>query len=351
MNTKYTIKDFLKDSEFIQWVNNPDSDSSTFWNLLAEGDSANKEEMMKAIEIIQALKIKQAYPDENLKQEVLNDIVSRISTSLMHNEKSDKKNTHKLFKVLLKSAAAFLILFLTAFSLYYLLQTNEIKKVDSQILEQKIVKKAPMGAKFQTILPDGSTVIINSGSSIEYYFDGMSNTRNVNLQGEAFFDIVENPNRPFVVKAKELSIKVVGTSFNVCAYKDKNISEIALLTGKVIVSESSNLSTLELVPGEKAILNNEVKGFTKAKFDYLKDVGWKDGIMVFNRANFHVIKEKLERWFGITIFITDKRGFNDWELDGQYENMSLEMILKHLSYTKEFTFEIDGKKVYLSKNN
>ena len=348
MISKYNIEFFLKDAEFIQWVNNPDADSSSFWHLFSERNPECRKEMLKAAELIHALKIKRDYPDDILKQDILNNIIARIGTSELNKSRYNGGRS-RVVHSLLKYAAVLLVVFVTVYSI------NQLSNSDNNVVQSNItkpfIKEAPLGTKIQTKLPDGSSVWVNSGSRIEYSKDTAEDTRNIILHGEAFFDIVKNPAQPFVVKTKDISVMVLGTAFNICAYEEKTSMEVALLTGKVFISRLNSSSGIALLPGEKAVINNIEEEIAKLSINYLQDIGWKDGILAFERANFELVKEKLERWYGVRIFVSDEKEFKDWEVDGHFENKSLEMVLKHLSYTKEFNFRIVEKEVYLTKEN
>jgi transmembrane sensor len=344
MNNHYTTDYFLRNPEFIRWVQQPDSDHSGFWHSFSIRHPEAKEEMIKAVEIIRSLKIKRVYSNEQFKQDVLNDILARIADQ---SQKTHGKS-RILWKAILRYAAVFLIISGTVFSIYWLSQNNNTGTRIVDFFPTSFDKEVPFGAKLQTRLPDGSMVWINAGSRLAYFEDSMSKSRTVTLSGEAFFDVVEDPVRPFIVNTPNITVKVLGTSFNVVTYD--NESQVALLTGKVDISNKENgVSSMELQPGEKAILDHTNGKYTKEKLDYLQDIGWKDGILSFKRASFGLIREKLERWYGVKIIVTDENAFSGWDVDGQYKNKSLEMTLEHLSYTKEFNYKIVGKEVYITK--
>ena len=100
--------------------------------------------------------------------------------------------------------------------------------------------ETPKGGKYQIVLPDGSKVWLNSVSSLHFPATFSGKIRNVELTGEAYFDIAKNPDMPFVVKTKDMNIQVTGTQFNVMAYQDENISATTLVEGSVNVSNNTN---------------------------------------------------------------------------------------------------------------
>jgi len=349
MTNLYTIEYFLKDPEFIRWVRNPDSDSSAFWYSFAKQHPETRQKMARAAEIIRALKVSHDYPDEAFKEEVLNNIISEIGASALKLHKSKGKH-RSIFKTMWQYAAVFLIAFGIVYAVYHYYSSGERIVTQNHVASHNFIKESSLGTKIQTKLPDGTRIWLNSGSRIEYYEDSLHNTRNVMLEGEVFFEVFKNPSKPFIVKTHAITVEALGTSFNVRAYKDRLHLEVALLTGKVIVSKLKETHyPLELHPGEKAVIDNSIDEITKQSFDYVQDFGWMEGILFFDHADFEMVKEKLERWYGVRIIVSDEEIFSNWKVDGQFENQSLEMVLTHLSYTKDFDFLIIGKEVYLKK--
>jgi ferric-dicitrate binding protein FerR (iron transport regulator) len=251
----------------------------------------------------------------------------------------------------LKYAAVLFTVLVSVFVLQHFLDKNiPSDPVISQVPEE-FVKEAPFGKKVQTKLPDGTDVWINSGSRLTYSENKVLHTRNVMLEGEAFFDVTKDASRPFVVKTQFVTVKALGTSFNVRAYKNTLKSEVTLLTGKVAVAKlKDTLSIIELFPGEKAVIDDRFNAkLKKQTYDYISDFGWKEGILTFQNADFQMVKEKLEKWYGVNIHVSDMKKFCNWNVDGQYDNQSLELVLTHISYTKNFEFRIKEKEVYIKK--
>ncbi|MFW5761424.1 MAG: FecR family protein [Cyclobacteriaceae bacterium] len=340
MNKSYSIDFFLNDPEFIKWVHNPDNESSAYWTTIALQDTESKKAMLKAIGIIRAMKIKKEKPEDSYKQEILNNIVAKIGTD--PKIKSGNKIRY-IIPIIVKVAAVFLILISSVYIFYQLTSSASQESKSSVVVQNAFLKETAKGTRIQTRLPDGSIVWLNAESQIRYYFDTLSQTRYVHLTGEAFFDVVSEPSKPFIVKTGDISVKAIGTSFNVNTFSN---SEVCLLSGVVLVSSNSQaMSSLELSPGEKAFISgSKIK---KDEVDYLHDLGWKEGILSFKQADFYEVKEKLERWYGVNIHYTNDELVKNWEVDGKFENLSLEMTLQHFSFTKQFEFRIEENEVYI----
>src|SRR5690606_7978027 len=137
----------------------------------------------------------------------------------------------------------------------------------------------------------GSTVWLNAGSKLSYSsFFTTSDTRRIHLEGEAYFEVVENPSLPFEVVTRELMVTALGTSFNVNAFEDKSLQKIALKTGKVKIecldSTSGKCVASYLNPGELALFNNQTGNISISEYKGTDPFGWKDGKIEFQHATF-----------------------------------------------------------------
>ena len=205
-----------------------------------------------------------------------------------------------------------------------------------------VIKKTEKGQKRTIKLPDGSQVTLNSSSLLTVSPDFMNGeTRTVSLQGEAFFEIEKNPERPFLVKADELTTRVLGTSFNINAYQTEEI-KVAVRTGKVQVS-SPELS-LDLVPDEMAVYKQQ-EGILKSKFDPMLAFGWKDGYLVFEKADFQTLINKLELWYGVNITVRGEKPRDTFT--AKYHQESLETVLEGISFSGDFEFQIEEKSLLI----
>lgn len=343
MRKKYTLEDFLQDSEFVRWAKNPDPESSEFWNSFANTHSEYKADMLKAREMVRALKLSHHEVPADIKQEVLENIVHKINEKALNRQTDKGPNWWNSFL----RVAAVIALSVGAFYIFYQISKTENQETVEQT--QVIEKASPIGRKLQTQLPDGTMVWLNAGSNLTYTKSETSGRR-VELSGEAFFDVAKDSLHPFIVQAGALSVRTIGTSFNVRSYTKDTNTEVALVTGKVSVKNRiTEDQDIELIPGEKAvILKNESK-INKLPFDYLYEVGWKEGILVFDHADFEEVQKKLERWYGVPIHPGNDEITQNWDMSGKYHDQSLEMVLRHLSYTKNFDFSIESNAVILTK--
>lgn len=223
---------------------------------------------------------------------------------------------------------------------------------DTKEVEQNILK-VPYGKTFKMILSDGSSVQLNSGSVLKYpnAFEN-NNSREVYLEGEAYFKVFKNNDSPFVVNTKAVSTMVYGTEFNVSAYKDNKASEVVLVEGSVGVKDNSdtrgNPNYEKIVPSQKASLCKGSKGIqiTQVKID--KYVAWTKGKLMFDNDKFTQIIRILERRYNVQIennYIEIER----LRFTGNFETDSIEKILNTIKMHSNFSYEIDGEKITINK--
>jgi len=245
----------------------------------------------------------------------------------------------------LKVAAAFVIFFTFAGGVYYFINSNQ--PVTTEILlTTEIIKQNPKGQKLTTYLPDGSKVILNSLSKIKYSTPFIGKIRIVELEGEAFFEVTRDPIKPFEVISNGVTTTAIGTSFNV-KYNSNDLVEVALISGKVKVTNSSMKSVI-LNPGKSATVSQNGKMHVQ-DFDYMEKAGWKDGILVFKNNSLPEIITKLEDWYGVEFSVDDKL-LGRFHYTGNYENESLEEVLQGISFVHQFEYKIYGDAVKLYFN-
>ena len=158
--------------------------------------------------------------------------------------------------------------------------------------------ETPVGGQYQVNLPDGSKVWLNSSSLLRFPALFSGNTREVELRGEAYFEIAADQTMPFIVNSGNQSVKVLGTHFNINAYTDEPSINTTLLEGSVLVSELGNNRSVFLKPGEQSIITDDIR---VVKVDIQTAVAWKDGFFQFNGADIGTIMRQLGRWYGISV--------------------------------------------------
>ncbi|WP_200975998.1 FecR family protein [Echinicola sp. 20G] len=242
-----------------------------------------------------------------------------------------------------KIAASITIVFLLS-----LLTFQLFKKVPKEdVIQEKIfvTKSNPSGMKTKIRLPDGSMVYLNSESSITYPKDFISD-RKITLIGEAFFEVKKDSLHPFEVKSHRLITQALGTSFNIKAFEKEKI-EVALLTGKVSVSDKVTDQVLFLDPGEGAVVKGNSPSLKKQKIDIKFITQWMYGVLEFKKTPFPEIIKELERWYGVTI--TVKGDASAIKGSGRFrDGESLDNVLDVLSYSMSFDYAISKNEVTIN---
>ncbi len=158
--------------------------------------------------------------------------------------------------------------------------------------------ETPVGGKFQLNLADGSKVWLNSASSLRFPVRFTDDTREVELKGEAYFEVSEDIHKKFTVHSGNQSVEVLGTHFNINAYTDEPAITTTLIEGKVRVIELSTKESQILKPGEQSRVDRNIK--IQRTIDTQTEVAWKDGYFYFENAPIETVMRQLGRWYGVT---------------------------------------------------
>lgn len=199
-------------------------------------------------------------------------------------------------------------------------------------------------------LPDGSDLSVNANSIVTYPEKFTGKTREVTLTGEAFFEISHNPERPFIVHADGLDIKVTGTSFNVITKNSGEFVEVSVVTGSVDVfpagTEESQALLISLSAGEKATYNNQTHSIAKGVNDDLNLLSWKTGILIFRESRLKDVFKSLEKKYKVS-FVVDNPELYNQRLTARFEDESLTDVMESLSLIFNMKYEIKNQQVIL----
>lgn len=210
----------------------------------------------------------------------------------------------------------------------------------------RIERTTGIGEKLTLSMPDGSRIIVNSESTIQFNSDYGHHERILSLSGEAYFEVAPDSLKPFSVEANGITTIALGTAFNIST-KHSNY-QVALTEGRVSVGTGKE--TVKLNPGQMAVwkpnqLENKI---TIKRFDPAKITAWKDGRLAFDRKQLlHILKD-LETWYGVIIAIGPEVN-SKLQVSGTFENKNLKDILTGLSFSSGFSFELNGNQVTIKK--
>ncbi len=227
---------------------------------------------------------------------------------------------------------------LTGNKLVYNVAPNSISQGKNKLV-------VPHGRTFSLQLADGTNVRINAGSTLTFPVGFQSeNERRVFLEGEAFFEVTKNENKPFIVNTINSSIEVTGTAFNVSAYEDDVFEKTTLTEGSVQVSFEGVSSNL--IPNEQAVLNKKSNILNKSAVDVQKETAWLKGQMIFEGAPFSEIATRLERRFNVTIEY-NKADLAAKQFTANFEGEKIEQIIEFLAQSYGFDYKIEASVIYV----
>jgi transmembrane sensor len=199
----------------------------------------------------------------------------------------------------------------------------------------------PRGGEYQVILPDGTKVWLNAASSLRFPTRFTGNSRDVEITGEAYFEVTKNKLMPFRVKTNRASIEVLGTHFNVMAYDDESLMKTTLLEGAVNIKSGS--ATYKLTPGQQAQINATGNTKVTSDIDVDDEVAWKNGIFQFKDAAIDVILRQASRWYDVNV--TYKGKVPPREFTGRLSrNVKASALLNMIKYTG-IDLHIEGKNI------
>lgn len=281
---------------------------------------------------------------------VFGEISRQINSSPIIPLFSDQRPKRKRIITTYRAAAAIIIFLVFGIMAVFIVQQfssgNDGLLVDSQLNQTE--KQAQSGQKLRIFLPDGSIVWLNSETKLKYDEKFGDHARMVELEGEAFFEIVKKPEKPFIVKSGTLITTALGTSFNIRGYSSEDNIQVTLVSGKVLVeSEQTSSPKFMLDPGYGIHYLKENGTFYKEKRSVEKIIGWKDGILRFDNDNCQTVIEELSRWYGVKFVVENSFKGEEWRYSGWFENEYLDIVLESISFSQGFDYKIENEKVTL----
>lgn len=319
-------------------------------------------------------KYNKGYDTENAYRKVLSAIgpTSRISN----------KPRRRVWSIWMPRVAASLLAFLLGMGSFYLIETRISPNPDETFLAlQDSVAisriKVPLGSKSQVDLPDGTVVILNAGSQLEYTTHYGKELRKVKLEGEGYFQVAKNEHCPFIVSAKKAEIKAIGTAFNVKAYSDEDYVQTTLVEGAVSIRPdkiSKRDKEILLKPNEMLTIRELNKQTTLEKenitdntassapdikrletkistqiVDPIIYTSWKDKRWVIDSEEMESLVLKLERRYDVSITIVGKE-LEKYKFSGIFQNETLEQVLEIMKSIAPINYTINKKSVVLTIN-
>ncbi len=333
--------------------------------------------------------------DESEIERAWQKVLAQIETGNNRNE-NDEKGKIETGKVRnlawIRTVAAIVVAFVLGMSACYFVfdMSGSSKKNPMEVrVKPSLVRvnriTAPLGSKSRIDLPDGTTVVLNAGSHIEYAMNYGASLREIKLEGEAYFIVAKNPDCPFVVHAKNTSIKALGTEFNVKAYADEDIVQTTLVEGMVSVNPNvkvkANTEEIILTPNQmltiqggsvlesnSKLANKQIseaplagsdknmipqniyeEKISKETVNTLLYTSWKDPRWIIEGEVMESLASKLQRRFNVNVVIASP-GLKKYKFSGILEDETLEQVLDIMKNIAPINYYIDRKTVVLTIN-
>lgn len=287
------------------------------------------------------------YTDREL-EDILNKLIAstrsprgRFSAASSYPQLEKKLNfrNHRLYLTrTFAAAAAVVLLCLSVWTAYLYMQPATIQTV-STLAETRTVR-----------LPDGTSVTLNHYSSLSYPERFKSDDREVELSGEAYFEVSKDSKHPFIVQTETIDVQVLGTHFNVDAYPDNPDVKTTLLTGSVAVSNKNNSVRMVLKPNEVAIYNKVEQKLTRKVLENAGDeISWRHGEFIFDDLPLQEIARELSNSFGTTIHIADST-LQNYRITARFRNgEDLDAILSVLHNAGYFNYSRNTQQITITK--
>jgi len=208
----------------------------------------------------------------------------------------------------------------------------------------------PRGGEYKLQLEDGTKIWVNSESRLRYPIQFEDDKRVVVLEGEAYFEVSKDKNRPFIVKTQGVDVRVLGTQFNISSYTDDDVIRTTLVEGSVAVMDSKNSEkNLLLSPGYQAVFFKKSNDLESEKVNVDLYTSWKDGKFVFQESSLSDIMNRVSRWYDVKVFYQNNE-VGDLNFTGtlkRYE--SLDRLLGMIEKTNEVKFFFKDKTIIVQK--
>lgn len=358
----FSITDFLDDPDFLRWMTDPTPEDEVFWRDFLMVYPSKKSQIQEARLVFKLLQSRESKMTLSEQYELWNSI-----------QQKSKFSGKQIVLQLFKYAAILVLVFFSGAVSYYYYQNSfsrrtpqfadlypadggamviladgskvSLKKDMSEILysengDQLVVnsdtiKQKPelkealnkvivsYGKKSMIVLSDGTKVWLNAGSQLVYPAFFSNDTREVSLVGEAFFDVTKNPEKPFIVKASDVNVQVLGTRFDISAYPEDKIIQTVLEEGKINLKYEENGlfkrdHTLSMTPNQMVEFDRSSRETASSIVNVSKYVSWKEGMLEFEKVNLNKALKQIERFYNVNITLGSEQ-IGEFKLSGKLD--------------------------------
>jgi len=277
--------------------------------------------------------------DNDVQARIFRDIENKIDIK----DKTDKaEQNHFQLTKWLRVAAMFVLPVITAVGMYFYRSPDET-------VPGQLVVAVERGQKANITLPDGSKVWLNSQSRLTYSTNFNVRQRELQLDGEAYFEVAHNPNKPFIVRSNDISVRALGTAFGVKAYNEDVLISSILMKGKVLVTTPDGEAIL--MPNERIIYDKTKHKKEQSTVANATDfTGWIHNELRFEDESLGDIAKTIRRIYNVEVVFASEK-LKSQRYTGTINNNSLESVLNIICLTSPVSFQISNQQVTLSENN
>lgn len=393
---QYATADFLHDQDFLAWVKYPTTESDAYWTAVGEQYPQKVQQMQQARGLILLLNSPAQLPVQDGGERVWSRIADGMREPLVR-KISPWRSIAAAASVLLVIAAGFFIyrqaqpqkaaqpavaakndpapgknvamltlangqkvmLDSTVDGLLAREGGTSIRKAangeliyedgaDSELKVRINRIDIPRGGQYRLTLPDGTKVWLNAATSLQYPSSFTGKDRTVELNGEAYFEVAADPEKPFRVVSGHQSLDVLGTYFNINSYEEEDAVRTTLLQGSVRLTNTLQKASRILQPGQQAAMFRGDRPMRITNADIEEVMAWKEGYFIWNKESIESIMRKLSRWYDIRPVY--EKPLPDIVLSGMVSrSKNLSEVLKDLEATGTVHFRLEGKNVVITR--
>lgn len=321
------------------------------FELLLEG--IDNEDVLARYEIYLQEQFEKEINESFLAEEQL--VSEKPLLTISKNRRSEKKSDHKI-KIHGKFRYAAVVVFFIGviFSVMFIVSQmsatkNSLRTTAIPKEPQLITKTTPQGRMFRMNLEDGSFVHLNAVSSIAYPNRFSESERDVELKGEAFFNIERDESRPFTIKVKDFKVQVLGTSFNIQAYEGEDDFSVTVVSGSVkVFLDEEGVNTAILEKNQKLVYNPKTNVTEIVDVESEDELSWRKGILKFEGTPIAKVEKMLERWYGIDIVFANADIYNK-TITGTHQNENLKSVIEALTYATGTKYKVKGNSIIINQ--
>lgn len=349
----YGVEDFVTDESYLRYYFRENEADIQFWTEWIGLHPEKLDIVISANNYIDAFSVRLSETEFQKEQQRFAQSLNNLSLNddlYGNNENQEIPAMENRYARTLSSsvtgiAACLLVLVCSViYIVFHHTKTATAPALANVVMREKYV---PKGGRASITLPDGSEVVLNADSRLVYPSTFTGTAREVQLTGEAFFRVKTDSLRPFRVLTANLVTTVLGTSFNMQCYPDKNQAKVALVTGKVRLDRISDPvhkqvlgEALVLTPAEMGVFDKHDLSLEKTKYDPDEETGWQQGIVVFRDADFAEIASRLDKVYNTRLI--NRSAKTTFRFKGTFTNASAEEIVKSICLSKKLSYTTNG---------